>query len=90
MKRVVMAALMFTIASCAVDRGLTETSTWSTSTADEADYDNNEVSRSTPDRDADPNAVPCSDFCVTIAQCRAMGGTVNGVCINGKACCEPG
>ena len=54
----------------------------------DVDYDNNEVSRSTTDRDADPNAVPCSGFCETVAQCRAAGGTSNGVCINGKACCE--
>lgn len=82
MKTVMMAALMFTIASCAVDRAPTE---MATSTADD---DIEEVSRSTPDRDADPNAVPCSSFCETITECRAMGGTPVGACINGKTCCE--
>lgn len=89
MKRVVMAALMFTIASCAVESAPPEPSTSSTSAAGDADYDNQEVSRSTPDRDADPGAINCPFACETFAQCQAQHGIVHGACIfTGTICCE--
>lgn len=87
MKQIVMAVLMFTIASCAVETAPTEAST--TSPAEQADSDQPEQARSTPDRDADPHAVNCPFACESLTQCRASGGIVHGACIfPGTVCCE--
>jgi hypothetical protein len=91
MKRVVMAVLMFGIASCAVEAGPATTST----SADEETTKptSSELTSSPLDHEVAPRGIDCGSvpnaLCETVAQCRVGGGLSKGACIvpAGTICC---
>lgn len=82
MKRVVMAILMFGIASCAVEAG-------PVSSPAPSDDPATETTSSALEGAVAPRAVDCTDgVCESPSQCTADGGVSTGACVfRGTVCC---